>query len=84
MREEVREVLREVAAQGGKGGERLTVLVVTHDMELAIELSNMLWVMHQGAVAERGAPLRVLEQPESEVARDLCGESDRERLRRKD
>jgi ABC-type polar amino acid transport system ATPase subunit len=71
MREEVREVLREVAAQGREDGEALTLVLVTHEMRLATELSSTLWVMSQGNIVERGAPRAVLERPQSEVARDF-------------
>jgi ABC-type polar amino acid transport system ATPase subunit len=71
MREEVREVLREVAAKGGEDGAPLTLVLVTHEMRLATELSSALWVMNRGAIVERGAPRDVLERPESDVARDF-------------
>jgi ABC-type polar amino acid transport system ATPase subunit len=71
MREEVREVLREVAAKGGQDEKPLTLVLVTHEMQLATELSSTLWVMSQGAIVERGAPRDVLERPQSDVARDF-------------
>ena len=78
MREEVREVLREVAARGGEDGKALTLVLVTHEMRLATELSSTLWVMDRGSIVERGAPRDVLERPESAVARDFLSRERRQ------
>jgi polar amino acid transport system ATP-binding protein len=66
MREEVREVLREVAEH-----TKLTMVLVTHDMRLATELSDELWVMDAGHVVERGEPDAILANPKSDVAKDF-------------
>jgi ABC-type polar amino acid transport system ATPase subunit len=78
MREEVREVLREVAARGGADETPLTLVLVTHEMRLAVELSTTLWVMNQGDIVERGAPRDVLERPKSDVAREFLSRERRE------
>jgi ABC-type polar amino acid transport system ATPase subunit len=78
MREEVREVLRQVGRDGGGDGKPLTMVLVTHEMRLAIELSSALWVMDGGRVVERGAPREIAAKPQSNVAREflrLAGES---------
>ena len=65
LREEVREVLRGVARgiHAGSGEEaRLTMLLVTHEMRLAAELADELWVMSQGRISDRGPPREVLER----------------------
>ncbi|HVJ17668.1 MAG TPA: amino acid ABC transporter ATP-binding protein [Polyangiaceae bacterium] len=78
MREEVREVLRQVAHDGGGDGKALTIVLVTHEMRLAIELSHTLWVMQSGRIVESGVPKEIAARPESAVAREflrLAGES---------
>jgi ABC-type polar amino acid transport system ATPase subunit len=78
MREEVREVLRQVAHDGGGDGKPLTIVLVTHEMRLAIELSHTLWVMQAGHIVESGAAREVAVRPESSVAREFlkrAGES---------
>ncbi len=71
MREEVREVLRQVAHDGGGDGKPLTIVLVTHEMRLAIELSHTLWVMDQGRIVESGVPKEIAARPESNVAREF-------------
>jgi len=71
MREEVREVLRQVAHDGGGDGKPLTIVLVTHEMRLAIELSHTLWVMEGGRIVESGAPKQIAARPESSVAREF-------------
>jgi ABC-type polar amino acid transport system ATPase subunit len=71
MREEVREVLRQVAHDGGGDGKPLTIVLVTHEMRLAIELSNTLWVMSAGMIVESGPPKDVAARPQSSVAREF-------------
>ena len=71
MREEVREVLRQVAHDGGGDGKPLTIVLVTHEMRLALELSHSLWVMDGGHIVERGVPKEVAARPESSVAREF-------------
>ena len=66
MREEVRSVLHEVAEH-----TKLTMVLVTHEMNLAAELADELWVMDGGKIVERGEPKEVLASPKSDVARDF-------------
>ncbi len=63
MRQEVRNVLRDVA----KGG--LTMLCVTHDMPLVTTLADEIWVLDAGKIVERGDAKTVLSAPQSPVAR---------------
>jgi histidine transport system ATP-binding protein len=46
--------------------EGRTMVVVTHEMAFARQVSNQVIFLHQGRVEEQGAPSRVLEQPRSE------------------
>ncbi|HEY2407893.1 MAG TPA: amino acid ABC transporter ATP-binding protein [Polyangiaceae bacterium] len=76
LREEVREVLRGVARgvhATPAGGEpsRRTFVLVTHELRLARELADELWLLHQGRIVERGAPSEVLARPATDVGRDF-------------
>jgi arginine/ornithine transport system ATP-binding protein len=57
---EVLKVMRDLAAEGR------TMVVVTHEMGFAREVSNQVMFLHQGRVEESGDPRRVLTAPESE------------------
>ncbi|KKW68954.1 amino acid transporter [Lampropedia cohaerens] len=67
----VGEVLRimQLLAQQGR-----TMVVVTHEMAFAREVSNHLVFLHQGVIEEQGDPREVLSNPRSErLARFLSG-----------
>jgi ABC-type polar amino acid transport system ATPase subunit len=55
MREEVRGVLRSLARD-----RALTMVLVTHEMRLAAELADTVWMMERGTIAAQGAPGEVL------------------------
>lgn len=57
---EVLAVMRSLAEEGR------TMLVVTHEMSFAREVSNKLLFLHQGRVEEQGDPKRVFANPTSE------------------
>ncbi len=57
---EVLRVMRSVAEEGR------TMIVVTHEMSFAREVSNHVVFLHKGQIEEQGDPRRVLLQPESE------------------
>jgi ABC-type polar amino acid transport system ATPase subunit len=68
LREEVREVLRQVAR--GLHGEssgiagaaaELTMVLVTHERKLALELADEAWIFERGTIAARGAPRDVVQ-----------------------
>ena len=67
MRGEVMAVIRDLA----KGG--MTMLVVTHEMQLATEIATRVWVIDRGGIAEDGPPAQVVDAPRSDVARDYFG-----------
>ncbi|WP_116895458.1 amino acid ABC transporter ATP-binding protein [Pseudomonas syringae] len=50
----------------GLAQEGRTMVVVTHEMGFAREVSNQLVFLHQGVVLERGAPREVLANPQTE------------------
>jgi arginine/ornithine transport system ATP-binding protein len=57
---EVLRVMRSVAQEGR------TMIVVTHEMSFAREVSNHLVFLHQGRIEEQGDPREVLAHPRSE------------------
>ena len=57
---EVLRVMRSVAEEGR------TMIVVTHEMSFAREVSNHLVFLHQGRIEEQGDPREVLAKPRSE------------------
>ncbi len=62
---EVLKVMRDLAAEGR------TMLVVTHEMGFAREVSNHTLFLHQGVVEEEGPPSDVLVRPRSERLRQF-------------
>jgi len=62
---EVLKVMRDLAAEGR------TMIVVTHEMGFAREVSNHTLFLHQGCVEEQGAPHEILSQPRSERLRQF-------------
>jgi ABC-type polar amino acid transport system ATPase subunit len=71
MRDEVMTVIRDLAAGG------MTMLVVTHEMQFARDIATRVWVIDRGTIAEDGPPEKVVDAPESKVAKEFFG-----RLRR--
>ncbi len=57
---EVLKVMQDLAQEGR------TMVVVTHEMGFAREVSNQLAFLHKGVVEERGDPRKVLVNPQSE------------------
>ena len=62
---EVLNVMRDLAAEGR------TMLIVTHEMTFAREVSNKVMFLHQGQVEEFGPPEQVFENPTSERCREF-------------
>jgi arginine/ornithine transport system ATP-binding protein len=56
---EVLKVMRALAAEGR------TMIVVTHEMAFAREVSNKILFLHQGKIEEQGDPKIVLSNPQS-------------------
>ena len=65
MRDDVMEVIRGLA-QGG-----MTMLVVTHEMQFAHDIASRVWVIDRGTIVEDGPPSRVVDEPETAVAREF-------------
>jgi len=62
---EVVKVIKALAAEGN------TMIIVTHDMKLARELSDHVVFLHQGRIEEEGAPEEVFGNPKSERLRQF-------------
>ncbi|QBF26312.1 ATP-binding cassette domain-containing protein [Pseudomonas tructae] len=66
---EVLKVMQDLASEGR------TMVVVTHEMGFAREVSNQLLFLHQGIAEERGHPREVLARPQSERLRQFLAGS---------
>ena len=62
---EVLAVMRELAEEGR------TMLIVTHEMRFAREVSNKVVFLHQGVIEEIGTPEQVFDNPTSERVKDF-------------
>lgn len=60
LEQEVVKVIRELAAEGR------TMVLVTHDMRLAADVSDHVMFLHLGKVAEQGPPNEFFNQPKTE------------------
>ena len=63
LEQEVVRVIKDLAAEGR------TMLIVTHDMKLAHDVSDHVVFLHQGRIEEQGAPEAVFGAPKSERLR---------------
>jgi polar amino acid transport system ATP-binding protein len=63
LEQEVVKVIKGLAAEGR------TMLVVTHDMRMAREISDHVVFLHQGLIEEQGAPEQIFVNPKSERLR---------------
>ena len=68
VRVELREWLRAFNAK-----HRVTTLLVTHDQEEAAELSDHVVVMHEGRVAQAGAPREIYDRPATPFVAGFVG-----------
>jgi len=62
---EVVEVIRKLAA------EKRTMVMVTHEMSLALEISSHLIFLDKGRIEEQGPPEKIMENPKSERLRQF-------------
>ena len=63
LEQEVVKVIKDLAAEGR------TMLIVTHDMKMARDVSSHVVFLHQGLIEEEGAPDTVFGAPKSERLR---------------
>ncbi len=73
MRDEVTAVIRDLADGG------MTMLVVTHEMQLAHDVATRVWVIDRGTIVEDGPARQVVDEPQSTVAREYFGRMRRAR-----
>ncbi|MEJ8310972.1 ABC transporter ATP-binding protein [Agrobacterium larrymoorei] len=64
---EVLKVIRDLAEEGR------TMLLVTHEMRFARDVSNHVMFLHQGRVEEEGSPQQVFNNPSSARTREFTG-----------
>lgn len=62
---EVLEVMRKLASEG------LTMIVVTHEMAFARDVSNHVVFMHDGVICEEGTPHQIFSEPQRRETRDF-------------
>ena len=60
---EVLSVIRSLASQG------LTMLIVTHEMKFARDVSTRVFYMDQGVIYEEGTPAQIFENPQTDRCR---------------
>jgi len=62
---EVLAVIRKLASEG------LTMVVVTHEMAFARDVSNYVVYMHDGVICEAGPPEQIFQNPQKQETRDF-------------
>lgn len=69
LREEVRDVLRRLADDG------LTMLLVTHDLQLARDVADRIAFFHGGSIVESGSPTDLLDHPTHPRTHEFLGKT---------
>ncbi|WP_424941893.1 ABC transporter ATP-binding protein [Aliiroseovarius crassostreae] len=69
LEQEVIKVIKDLAAEGR------TMLIVTHDMRMAADISDHVVFLHQGLVEEEGAPADLFGNPKSERLKQFLSHS---------
>ena len=64
---EVLEVMRNLAKEG------LTMIIVTHEMAFARDVSSHVVFMAGGVIAEEGTPREIFENPQNQLTREFMG-----------
>ncbi len=67
---EVLAVIKRLAQDG------MTMLIVTHEMRFAKNVSNRVWYLDQGIIYEDGTPEQVFERPQGELCRRFINQLD--------
>ena len=62
---EVLRVMRDLANDG------MTMLVVTHEMAFARDISNQVVYMNQGVICEQGTPAEIFGAPQRQETKDF-------------
>jgi polar amino acid transport system ATP-binding protein len=66
---EVLDVVRDLADDG------MTMVIVTHELRFAHEVSDRIVFMHQGSIAESGPPAELFANPSTEPLRAFLSRS---------
>ena len=53
-------VIKKLAAEG------TTMIIVTHDMQLAADIADQIVFLYEGKIAEQGTPNELLKHPKTE------------------
>ena len=61
------DVMKELAAEG------MTMIVVTHEMQFAKDVSSRVVFMDKGVIVEEGTPDRIFNNPTEERTREFLG-----------
>jgi len=59
LEQEVIKVIKDLASEGR------TMIIVTHDMRLAADVSDHVVFLHQGKIEEEGSPYKIFGTPET-------------------
>lgn len=62
---EVLEVIKDLAKSG------MTMMIVTHEMGFAREISDRVLFMNNGVIAESGTPEKIFENPDNERLKEF-------------
>lgn len=63
---EVLEVIRDIAEEG-----EMAMVLVTHEMDFAIDIADKVLFLDEGVIAEQGTPHEVIENPKNERLQDF-------------
>jgi osmoprotectant transport system ATP-binding protein len=55
---------------------RKTIVFVTHDIDMALRLADLVVIMHDGRIAQRGTPQEILEHPADDFVREFVGRAE--------
>ena len=69
LEQEVIKVIKQLALEGR------TMILVTHDMNLARDVSDRVVFLHQGVIEEEGTPQALFEAPQSERLKQFLSAS---------
>ena len=69
IRVQLRQLIKSLQAELG-----ITVILVTHDQEEAMSMSDYIFVMNQGHIVQEGSPTYIYRHPQSEFATRFIGD----------
>lgn len=66
IKESIKERIKEIASK-----YNLTTIIVTHDPEEALTISNKVLILNKGNIAQFGTPREIIESPEDEFVKEF-------------